>query len=83
MGRSTLRVLGRNTAGVRLFDVADGEFVVSAVRIDEQADPENEAEAAVAGEMAENRPQETSPYTPPDRDDPTPTEPGGDSDDDE
>ncbi|MBX3561896.1 MAG: DNA gyrase subunit A [Sphingomonas sp.] len=29
------RVIGRNSAGVRLFDVADGEHVVSAARIDE------------------------------------------------
>ena len=66
-----------------LFDVAEGEFIVSAVRIDDTTDPENEAEEAVAEEMAENRPDETTPYTTMDRDDPTPTEPGADAEDDE
>ncbi|MDF7774505.1 DNA gyrase subunit A [Sphingomonas sp. AOB5] len=46
------RVIGRGSAGVRLFDVADNEHVVSAARIEES---EDEAEAdlgdgAVAGE---------------------------------
>jgi DNA gyrase subunit A len=38
------RVIGRNSAGVRLFHVADGEHVVSAARIEEG---EEEAEAVV------------------------------------
>src|SRR4051795_7977485 len=38
------RVIGRNSAGVRLFNVADGEHVVSAARIEES---EEEAEAVV------------------------------------
>jgi len=46
------RVIGRNSSGVKLFDVADNEHVVSAARIEES---EDEAEAdlsdgAVAGE---------------------------------
>ncbi len=45
------RVIGRGSAGVRLFDVADDEHVVSAARIDESEEPENEAEAAVAEEL--------------------------------
>jgi DNA gyrase subunit A len=36
------RVIGRNSAGVRLFNVADNEHVVSAARIEEG---EEEAEA--------------------------------------
>ena len=48
----TLRVIGRGSAGVRLFNVADNEHVVSAVRLDEEEEPENAAEAAVAEEMA-------------------------------
>jgi len=48
-----LRILSRGSAGVKLFDVADGEQVVSAARIDEEEEPENEAEAKVAEEMAE------------------------------
>ena len=39
-----LRVIGRNSAGVRLFDVAAGEHVVGAARIEES---EEEAEAVV------------------------------------
>jgi len=75
----SLRVIGRNSAGVRLFDVAEGEHVVSAVRIDDTATPENDAEDAVAEEMIGRNSTETQPYTTPDRDDPTPTEPGGDT----
>ena len=47
----SLRVIGRGCAGVRLFNVADNEHVVSAVRIDEQEEPENEAEEAIVEEM--------------------------------
>ncbi len=39
-----LRVIGRNSAGVRLFDVAPGEHVVSAARIEEN---EEDAEAVL------------------------------------
>ena len=45
------RVIGRNSAGVRLFDVADDEHVVSAARVDEVDTPENDAEAMVADEL--------------------------------
>ncbi len=48
-----LRVISRGSAGVRLFDVAEGERVVSAARIDEEEEPENPAEAKVAEEIAE------------------------------
>src|SRR5690606_21036783 len=52
IGLDSLRVIGRGTAGVKLFDVSDNEHIVSAVRLDEQTDPENEAEEAVVEEMA-------------------------------
>ena len=52
MGLNTLRVIGRGSAGVRLFNVADKEQVVSAVRLDEEEEPENAAEEAVAEEIA-------------------------------
>jgi DNA gyrase subunit A len=52
------RVIGRNSAGVRLFHVADDEHVVSAARIDEEEEPENEAEELVSEEIAET-PAET------------------------
>ena len=50
------RVIGRGSAGVRLFDVASDEHVVSAARIDETEEPENDAEAAVADELAPKSP---------------------------
>jgi DNA gyrase subunit A len=37
IGLDSLRVIGRNSAGVRLFDVAEDEHIVSAVRIDDKA----------------------------------------------
>ncbi|MGN6498240.1 MAG: DNA gyrase subunit A [Tsuneonella sp.] len=61
----SLRVIGRGSAGVRLFNVADEEHVVSAVRLDEQEEPENAAEQAVAEEighgLAEPTPIEDQP----------------------
>ncbi len=45
IGLDSLRVIGRGSAGVKLFDVADDEHVVSAVRIDEQEDVEDTAAA--------------------------------------
>ena len=41
MGLDTLRVIGRNSAGVRLFNVSDDEHVVSAAKI-EESDEETE-----------------------------------------
>ena len=49
MPLASLRVIGRGSAGVRLFDVAAGEHVVSAARIDEEEEPENAAEAIGRG----------------------------------
>ena len=68
IGLDSLRVLGRNTAGVRLFDVGENELVVSAVRIDEQEAPENEAEEAVVEEMEGRGSPETTPHTTPQSD---------------
>jgi DNA gyrase subunit A len=47
------RVIGRTSAGSRLFHVGDNEHVVSAARIDEAEEPENEAEKLIAEERAE------------------------------
>ncbi len=52
MPLDSMRVIGRNSAGVKLFDVAQDEHVVSAARIDEDSEPENEAEEAIVEEMA-------------------------------
>jgi len=48
-----MRVIGRNSSGVKLFDVASGEHVVGAAKIDEEEEPENEAEDAVVDEMVD------------------------------
>lgn len=48
---TSLRVIGRGSAGVRLFNVADNEHVVSAARIEE---PEDEETVAVEGEGPES-----------------------------
>ncbi|MET0369925.1 MAG: DNA gyrase subunit A [Sphingobium sp.] len=48
MGLSSMRVIGRGSAGVRLFNVADNEHVVSAARIeDSDADEDGAAEGPV------------------------------------
>jgi len=65
IGLESLRVIGRASAGVRLFNVADGEQIVSAVRLDEDAEPENAAEEAIVEEMLVRDGEETAPYTPP------------------
>jgi DNA gyrase subunit A len=44
LGLSAMRVIGRNSAGVRLFNVADDEHVVSAAKI-EESDEEADADA--------------------------------------
>ena len=44
LGLSSMRVIGRNSAGVRLFNVADEEHVVSAAKI-EESDEEAEGDA--------------------------------------
>jgi DNA gyrase subunit A len=68
IGLDSLRVLGRNSAGVRLFNVANNEHVVSAVRLDEEAEPENEAEEAIVEEMLVRDAEETRPETTPQSD---------------
>jgi DNA gyrase subunit A len=40
LGLSAMRVIGRNSAGVRLFNVSDDEHVVSAAKIDESEEDE-------------------------------------------
>jgi DNA gyrase subunit A len=49
MGLDSLRVIGRGSAGVRLFNVAENEHVVSAAKIDESDEEEDAAEAPVEG----------------------------------
>jgi DNA gyrase subunit A len=58
MGLSSMRIIGRNSAGVRLFNVADNEHVVSAARI-EESDRDGE-EAVETIEEAPNASPSTS-----------------------
>jgi DNA gyrase subunit A len=69
IGLDSLRVIGRNSAGVKLFDVADKEQVVSAVRLDEEEAPENEAEEAIVEEILGRDSEDTVPETERARDD--------------
>src|SRR5690606_23837760 len=69
IGLDSLRVIGRGSAGVRLFNVADDERIVSAVRLDEQEEPENEAEEAIVEEIVGRGAEETAPQTEQARDD--------------
>jgi DNA gyrase subunit A len=70
IGLDSLRVIGRGSAGVRLFNVAEGEHIVSAVRLDEQEEPETEAEELIAEDMIGRDSPETGPEPTPDRDGP-------------
>ena len=76
IGLDSLRVIGRGSAGVRLFDVAPGEHVVSAVRIDETTEPENDAEEAIVEEMVARSAEETEIPKTQDRDDQTESDDG-------
>ncbi|WP_370178514.1 DNA gyrase subunit A [Alteriqipengyuania sp.] len=67
-------VYGRGSSGVKVFDVAKGEHIVGAARIDEDAEPENDAEAAIMDERMAREDQTTTPHTTLDRDDPPPTD---------
>jgi DNA gyrase subunit A len=71
------RVIGRGSAGVRIFNVAKGEHVVGAALIDETTEPENEAEEAVVDELADLSAQQTTPYTTAHSDKNIEGEPGG------
>lgn len=53
MGLDSLRVIGRGSAGVRLFDVAAEEHVVSAARIEESSDEDAEVEVTDATDATE------------------------------
>jgi DNA gyrase subunit A len=55
-----IRIAGRNTQGVTIFRVGEGEHVVSAARIDEDEEPENEAEALVAADLGDAPPAAAS-----------------------
>jgi DNA gyrase subunit A len=69
IGLDSLRVIGRHSAGVKLFDVAEEERIVSAVRLDEEEAPENEAEEAIVEEMLGRESENTAPETEKARDD--------------
>jgi len=50
IGASDLRVIGRNTQGVRLFNLKDGDKLVSAALLDPEEDVPEVAEGEVAAE---------------------------------
>ncbi|WP_339708575.1 DNA gyrase subunit A [uncultured Sphingosinicella sp.] len=52
LGLDTLRVIGRNSAGVRLFNVADNEHVVSAAKIETDGEEDAEGEDVEEAEAA-------------------------------
>jgi DNA gyrase subunit A len=65
-----IRVMGRNTQGVTIFRIADGEHVVSVAKIDESDEEEIEVEGgeeieptedAVVGESELDRPADPEP----------------------
>ena len=61
MGLDSMRVIGRGTAGVRLFDVANNEHVVSAALIEESEEVEVEGVETEAGtEAPETTPDSTA-----------------------
>ena len=68
IGLDSLRVIGRSSAGVRLFNVDGKEKIVSVAKLDEQESPENEAEEAIVEEMIGRGTEETTPETTMDRD---------------
>ncbi|ALE16495.1 DNA gyrase subunit A [Altererythrobacter epoxidivorans] len=71
------RIIGRGSAGVRIFNVGKGEHVVGAALIDETEEPENEAEEAVMEEIADREAQVTEPHTTAHSDKNIDGEPGG------
>jgi DNA gyrase subunit A len=54
IGLSSLRVIGRGSAGVRLFDVAKDEHVVSVAHIAESSDESSEDNGDEAGAASES-----------------------------
>lgn len=68
IGLDSLRVIGRSSAGVRLFNVDGKEKIVSVAKLDEQESPENETEEAIVEEMIGRGTEETTPETTMDRD---------------
>ncbi|MEP2736366.1 MAG: DNA gyrase subunit A [Erythrobacter sp.] len=63
IGLDSLRVIGRGSAGVRLFDVAKGETIVGAVRIEEPEEEET-VEDGEAGSEATSDAPDLSPDAP-------------------
>jgi DNA gyrase subunit A len=61
IGLDSLRVIGRGSAGVRLFNVADDEHIVSAVRLDEEEASDDDAEDAPAAQAVDGGGAEAGP----------------------
>jgi len=50
MGLDSMRVIGRGSAGVRLFNVAENEHVVSAAKIEESGEEDETGEVPASEE---------------------------------
>ncbi len=61
MGLDSMRVIGRGSAGVRLFDVANNEHVVSAALIEESDEEDIEGVEGTEGEIPEAIPATETP----------------------
>jgi DNA gyrase subunit A len=61
MGLDSMRVIGRGSAGVRLFDVANNEHVVSAALIEESDEEDIEGVETTEGEAPEAAPVTETP----------------------
>ncbi len=61
MGLDSMRVIGRGSAGVRLFDVANNEHVVSAALIEESDEEDIEGVEGTEGEILEAIPATETP----------------------
>ena len=72
-----MSIIGRGSSGVQLFNVAENERIVGVARIDENEEPENEAEEAIAEDMAGRGAQDTTPHTTAHSDKNIDGEPGG------
>ena len=73
IGLESLRVIGRGSAGVRLFDVAKGETIVGAVRIEE---PDEDEEIVAAEDADESTAPQSEDTTASESSDENPTDTG-------
>ena len=64
MGLESMRGIGRGSAGVRLFNVAEGEHVVSAAQIEESSEDDTDGGIVGGGAPAPDAPDATDTPSP-------------------